>query len=173
MQPYGDLPWGIVGWKANGKLQVIPFKQPHQLYTSPLKFFEVTWEDLVLEAGKTHNRVHKKPRYRIIKLDKYNEWQLFMAWQCRHWWDDNNMLFRIHGFFRTMRQPPSSSNVIRRGNRINYVDATTSKWLGFIKGDGSNEGTWEELDKDSSANEGSWERLNQEDTDACESFHLI
>ena len=80
---------------------------------------------------------------------------LGMAWQYRHWWDGNNMLFRIHAFFRTMRQPPSSSYVIRKGNRINCIDARTSEWLCF--------------DKD----EGCWEALDQKDTDEYESFNLI
>ena len=73
-----------------------------------------------------------------------------MTWQCHHWWVGNNMFLRIHAFFRTMRQPPSSSNVICKGNIINYIDARTQERLHYDK-DGSKEC--------------SWEALNQKDTD--------
>ena len=43
------------------------------------------------------------------------------------------MLLRYHAFFCTIRQTPTSSNVIRKGNRINYVDAKGEVWSTFNK----------------------------------------
>lgn len=178
MLPYGDLPYGIVGWKVNGKIQVIPFREEQKLYSSPFNFHEVSWDDLISTASQKCNQVHKKPRRRIVDLDKYNEWQIFMAWQYRHWWVGNNMLMRFHAFFRTMRQASPSSNVIRKGTRINYVDATTDEWKTYSR----KKGSWESIKRDQDDlpdtteeyfQESSWDYLNQKESEDYESFGLI
>jgi hypothetical protein len=46
---------------------------------------------------------------------------VFDAWRYRHWWVGNHMVVRYHAFFRSIRQTPTSSNVVRKGKRINYI----------------------------------------------------
>jgi len=141
MQPYGLLPWGVVGWKKNGKVQVIPEEEESRLYTSPLVFFEATWDYVLQVAGHSQNRQLKKPHPRLKKLDKVDCWQKFWAYKYRHWWNGNHMVLRHHAFFRTMRHSPTSSNVVRKGIRTNYIDAKGPTWKQFTK-----DMEWEDLD---------------------------
>ena len=91
------------------------------LYEAPLSFFEVDWNDVMWQA---FNRRAVKPRQRLYTLDKRNDWQQFWAFQCRHWWVGDHNLVRFHAFFRTVRESPSSSNIVREGDtKINYIDA--------------------------------------------------
>ena len=129
MEPHSDINWGVVGFTASGKLQVIPLSERNHLCTSPLRFFECTWDELLACCV----RVKAKPKKRLVTLSDSNQWLQFNAWQCRHWWMGNPMLLRCHAFFRTMRQTPTSSNVIRKGNRTNYVDAKGKVWSTFNK----------------------------------------
>jgi len=133
MQPFGRLPWGVVGWKKDGTIQVIPNTEPPKLYTKPLTFQTVTWHDLIEAASLPENKQHKKPRNRIKRLDKTNCWQAFDAYKFRHWWAGNNLVLRHHAFFRNIREVPTSSNVIRKGKTINYINAKGDKWLFFCK----------------------------------------
>jgi hypothetical protein len=118
MEPVGDLPYGVVGWKANGDIQVVPEYEGVCLYTKPLIFQTYKW-DYVLRDAFANPAV--KPWKRIVRLDLTDRWMQFQAYTYRHWWTGNNMVVRYHAFFRTVREVPTSSNVIRKGNRINYI----------------------------------------------------
>ena len=92
-----------------------------------------TWKQVIGFAEM--DRVYKKPRRRQFYLDKTNTWIEFEATMYRHWWVGDPMTLRIHAFFRTIRQATTSSNVIRRGNRINYIDAVDfNNWKIHVKG---------------------------------------
>ena len=120
MEPYADLSFGVVGWKANGELQIVEKDEDCCLYTKPLIFIEYTWQQILYFASKT--RVHKRPRKRVYKLCKTNTWMEFEASMYRHWWVGNPYTLRIHVFFRTIREATPSSNIIRKGH-INYINA--------------------------------------------------
>ena len=124
--PVGNLPFGVVGIKkSDNHLQVINRDEPARLYESPLKFREVTWDQVLMEASKFP--VAKKPRNRLNYLDNRNHWHQFNAWQYRHWWEGDPSLLRIHAFFRTVRQVPTTSNIYRQDkHKINYIDAKSS-----------------------------------------------
>ena len=129
IEPYGNLDFGVIGWKANGYLQIVPEHEGNCLCTSPLVFGELTWNEIIADASKQKNRVNKKPWKRIVHLDRVNVWQEFQAYCYRHWWVGNPGTLRYHAFFRTIRQCPTSSNINRKGkNKINYIDATSGNW---------------------------------------------
>ncbi len=119
MEPYGEFDFGVIGWSSRGKLQVVPGYEDVCIYKKPLTFHEYTWQQ-VLGFSKP---AYKKPRKRIQKLAKTNTWMLFKAYCYRHWWVGNHMTLRYHAFFRSIRETPTSSNIIRKGKTINYVDA--------------------------------------------------
>ena len=121
MEPYGLLPWGVVGWKRNGSIQVIANHEPPRLYTAPLTFKEVRWSDVLEAAGQPQNRQLARPHVRVVKLQETGHWHSFEAYKYRHWWAGNHMVLRYHAFFRNVRQVPTSSNVIRKGPNINYI----------------------------------------------------
>jgi hypothetical protein len=123
MEAVGDLPYGVVGWKANGEIQVVPEFEDVCLYTKPLIFWTVSWNELVEEALK---KPAKKPTRRIVKLQATGKWHEFRAYTYRHWWAGNHIVERYHVFFRTIREVPTSSNLVRNGKRINYIDGRTS-----------------------------------------------
>jgi hypothetical protein len=119
MEPFGNLPYGIVGWKANGDLQVVPEFEGVCLYTTPLIFQTYKWKDVIKHASE--HPVKKKPRKRIVSMHKTDTWLEFRAYIHRHWWCGNHLVERYHVFFRTIREVPISSNVIRNGPRANYI----------------------------------------------------
>ena len=118
-QPVGDLPYGIVGWKANGDIQVVPEFEEVCVYKSPLIFQTYKWDRIIADAKQNPSQ---KPRKRLVALNKTNTWMSFKAYVYRHWWVGNNMVTRYHVFFRSVRQTPTSSNIIRNGERVNYID---------------------------------------------------
>ena len=89
------------------------------VYTAPMTFHTMTWNEAVAKAKP----VSKKPWKRVVVLKKLNTWMLFKAYMYRHWWVGNHMTLRYHVFFRSIREVPTSSNVNRKGQKINYVDA--------------------------------------------------
>ena len=125
MEPVGNLPYGVVGWKANGDIQVVPEYEGVCLYQKPLTFLTWKWKQVIEEA--LANPVANKPRKRIVKLDATGKWMEFRAYIYRHWWCGNPMVLRYHAFFRTIREVPTSSNIIRKGSRINFIDAKNSQ----------------------------------------------
>ena len=125
MEPYGNLSFGIVGWKAKGTLQIVEKFEDTCIYRAPLVFSEYTWDQVLNFASK--DRVHSKPRIRVKRLSKTNTWMKFEATMHRHWWVGIPMSLRYHVFFRTIRETISSSNIIRTGKRINYIDAKDDK----------------------------------------------
>lgn len=141
MEPYGDFDLGVLGWTADGRLQYVPGYEDVCVYTAPMTFqHTMTWEEAVNYAKP----VTKKPWKRVVVLDKTNTWMLFNAYMYRHWWVGNNMTLRYHVFFRSIREVPTSSNVNRKGMKINYVDASdlscwkihdrkTMKWIPIKK----------------------------------------
>ena len=134
MQPCGNLGCGVVGWKVNGSIQIVDDCEEACLCnTTPLIFEEVTWKELLADAGK--NRVFEKPRKRIRSMAKTDTWMSFHASKCRHWWCGNPMTLRIHVFFRTIQQCTPTSIVCKKGsNKINYIDATDkNNWKIFKK----------------------------------------
>ena len=135
MEPHGNLSFGIVGWKAKGTLQVVEKYEDACIYRAPLIFNEYSWEKIIFWAGK--DRVYKKPRIRVVRLTQTNTWMKFEATMYRHWWVGNPMSLRYHVFFRTIRETISSSNIIRSGKRINYIDASDGKSWKMCK-----EGKW-------------------------------
>lgn len=148
IEPYGNLDFGVIGWKANGYLQVVHEYKGCCLYTSPLVFCELTWKEIIAFAELPQNRVKDKPRKRLVRMDKVNVWQEVKAYRYRHWWCGNPMTLRYHAFFQTIRQAPTSSNIYRKGkHKINYVDARgddpSRGWKVF---DRSTEG-WHGLDE--------------------------
>ena len=133
MEPYGDLTFGIVGWKVSGELQIIDKWEDACLYQKPLNFIEYTWDQVIKLAGQSP--VAKKPHRRVYRCDKLNEWMKFEATMYRHWFVGDPMTLRIHVFFRTIREATPSSNVIRKGKRINYIDAKEhNNWKIYEKG---------------------------------------
>ena len=126
MQPYGNLTFGIVGWKASGLLQIVEKYEDACLYKKS-QFNEYTWAQVIEFAGK--DLVHEKPRKRIVKLSEVGVWHKFEATMYRHWWCGNPMTLRFHAFFRTLRQSTPTANIYRKGKKINYVDASApDKW---------------------------------------------
>ena len=117
--PYGDLPYCVVGWLVSGEIQVVHDYGETAMYQKPLTFQTYTWEYILRDAKD--NRA-TKPRNRLVKLNKVNEWMLFDAYRYRHWWSGNNMITRYHAFFRSIRQTPTSSNIIRKGDRMNFIN---------------------------------------------------
>jgi hypothetical protein len=73
------------------------------------------------ENAQIHPEQRKKPFIRIVTLSKMDTWMVFDAWRYRHWWEGNHMVIRYHAFFRSIRQTPTSSNIIRKGKRLNYI----------------------------------------------------
>ena len=134
--PVGNLSFGVVGFKTtSNSLQVIHKDKPAKLFESPLKFDEVTWETVLSDALDPKNRVLERPRNRQKILSDRNAWHKFNAWQYRHWWSEDPALIRIHAFFRTVRQVPTSSNLYRDPKKINYIDGKTKpgEYLEFKK----------------------------------------
>ena len=124
MLPVGDLSFGVVGWKRNGDINVIPEYEGVCLYTKPANggatiFLTKRWQEIIDEAKS--NPVLKRPRKRIVTLGDTDKWMQFRAYQYRHWWTGNPNLVRYHVFFRTVREVPTCSNIIRNGTRINYI----------------------------------------------------
>ena len=119
MEPHGELDFGVIGWTTDGWIHVVPGYEDVCIYRAPLIFEKFKWQQ-VLGFAKP---VTKKPRKRIVKLDKLNTWMLFKACRHRHWWVGNPMTLRYHAFFRSIRETPTMSNIIRRGPKINYIDA--------------------------------------------------
>ena len=121
MMPYGDLNYAIVGWTKDKGVDMVNDEGEVCIYRAPLTFNTLSWTQ-VLEDAKA-NPV-RKPKKRIICLQEENKWHQFPAYKYRHWWVGNPLVVRYHVFFRSIRQTPVSSNLIRKGNRINYVDLT-------------------------------------------------
>lgn len=124
MEPVGKLGFAVVGWKANGKIQVVDDSGECTIYRAPLTFNEYTWAQLLYfaeENARMHPEQRKKPFIRIVILSKTDTWMVFDAWRYRHWWEGNHMVIRYHAFFRSIRQTPTSSNIIRKGKRLNYI----------------------------------------------------
>ena len=119
-EPFGNLPFGVVGWLKSGRIQVIEHSETSRLYQKPLTFTTTDWAG-VLENARA-NRVMFKPRKRLKFLDKTDTWMMFEAYKFHHWWLGNPFTLRYHAFFRTLRQTPTSSNLVRTGNRVNCVD---------------------------------------------------
>ena len=119
MEPHGEFDLGVVGWTADGRLQYVPSYEEVCVYTAPMTFHTMTWNEAVAKAKP----VSKKPWKRVVVLKKLNTWMLFKAYMYRHWWVGNHMTLRYHVFFRSIREVPTSSNVNRKGQKINYVDA--------------------------------------------------
>ena len=120
MQPFGDLPYAVVGWTIRDGIHYIHDEGEVCIYRKPLTFNCIQWKALLDDARE--NRVNLKPRKRIVALKEQNKWMQFPAYKYRHWWVGNPMVVRYHVFFRSIRQTPVSSNIIRKGNRINYRD---------------------------------------------------
>jgi hypothetical protein len=57
-----ELDFGVMGWTANGRIQVVPGYEDVSLYTAPLIFQEYSWDKVIQFASE--NRVYSKPRYR-------------------------------------------------------------------------------------------------------------
>ena len=133
MRPYADLPFGVVGWvktarnkkKKNGVLQVIRNDAGHKLYKKPLTFEELTWKEVLEEAGKHLNP--KIPKKRSVRLDKVDQWMSFDAYKYRHAWSGEHLLVRYHAYFRTVREVPTASNLVHKGGKTNYVDCRNAK----------------------------------------------
>ena len=114
MLPVGDLPYGIIGWRKNGNLAVIPEYEGVCLYTKPsvdkpTVFATYKWKEVIDKA--LSKPVSKRPRKRIVTLAETNTWMEFRAYKYRHWWIGNPNILRYHAFFRTVREVPTSSNL--------------------------------------------------------------
>ena len=121
MLPYGDLSYVIVGWTKERGIDIVNDEGEVCIYRAPLTFNTLSWSQVLEDAGANPAI---KPRKRIVHLSEENKWHQFPAYKYRHWWVGNPMVVRYHVFFRSIRQTPCSSNLIRKGNRINYVDKT-------------------------------------------------
>jgi hypothetical protein len=121
MKPVGNLPFGVIGWLENGDIQVIPEYEGVCTYSSPFTCQTYKWDYIIKEALLPKNRVYKIPRKRQKALKKMNEWMLFYAYIYRHWWVGNNEITRYHVYYRSVRCPTTSSNVLRDAERINYI----------------------------------------------------
>lgn len=135
MEPVGRLGFAVVGWKSNGKIQVVDDSGECCIYRAPLTFNEYTWPQLLYfaqENGRLHPGQTAKPRKRIVTLSKTDTWMVFDAWRYRHWWVGNHMVVRYHAFFRSIRQTPTSSNIVRKGKRINYIKLKSPSQLSCL-----------------------------------------
>ena len=130
MEPFGDLSYGVVGWLKNGDIQVVPEYEGVCLYTKPLIFQTYKWEQVIEHARA---QPANKPRKRIVSLKNTGTWMQFRAYTYRHWWVGNHMVQCYHAFFRTVREVPTSSNVIRKGSRINYLDCKSLQILKYLE----------------------------------------
>jgi hypothetical protein len=119
MEPVGDLPFGVVGWKANGDIQVIPEWEDVCLYESPFNPLTYKW-DVVIQFAL--ERPATKPKKRYILLNEMDKWQRFKAYMYRHWWIGNHLTTRFHVYFRSIRCATTSANVIRNGKgKPNFI----------------------------------------------------
>ena len=121
MLPFGQFDFAVIGFKENGQIQIVPGYEDVCIYTKPLNFDCHNWEWMVKKA--TENRVLKKPFKRIVCLQKTNTWMPFKAYCYRHWWVGNHLNLRYHAFFRSIRESPTTTNIYRKGVKINYIDA--------------------------------------------------
>jgi hypothetical protein len=115
----GDLPFAVVGLLQHKKLQIVDLEAPLKKYEFPLVFKIVNFQlcvDLAVQMGTV------KPCNQLVCLAKQDVWLQFQGWKCSHCWEGDPLLMRHHAFFRLIRCPTPSANVITVGNNINFVD---------------------------------------------------
>jgi hypothetical protein len=117
--PVGDLPFAVIGLVQHKNLQIIDLEAPLKKYEYPLAFRTVSFQfcvDLAVQNGAVRSSK------RFLYLGKRDVWQRFEGWKYSHCWEGDPLLIRHHAFFRLIRYPTPSANVITVGKNINFVD---------------------------------------------------
>jgi hypothetical protein len=115
----GDLPFAVVGLLQHKNLQIIDFDASLKKYEFPLVFKMINFQSCVDSAVQMGT---VKPRNQFVYLAKRDVWLRFKGWKYSHCWVGDPLPIRHHAFFRLIRYPTPSANVITVGNNINFVD---------------------------------------------------